>query len=281
MAPEAWNVWSTRVPPANIVATMVNEQVGGGGITAVSRVDGTIRRSTGWWSEAVHALLGYLETSGFDRSPRFLGTDGHGREILSELPGRPCLGPELDGDALMVSAVRLIRRYHDLVVGWSYPADGWQRAPGAEVGGELVCHNDLAPWNFLCDGNGVTGLVDWDVAAPGTRAWDLAYFAYRWVPLAAPENRPAMGRPADPAVRHRMTLVRDSYGCSAPLWADVIAAIPDRVEAAYLTAKTWAAEDRPGWAQQWGQPQPWRHGAGYLRDLQWLRSDPTWRRTDN
>ena len=64
-------------------------------------------------------------------------------------------------------------------------------------------------------------------------------------PSAAPENWAAMGRPADPPVRHRMMLVRDSYGCSAPLWADVIAAIPDRVEVAYLTAKTWAADDRP------------------------------------
>ncbi len=71
-----------------------------------------------------------------------------------------------------------------------------------------------------------------------------------------------------------MKLVRDSYGCSAPLWADVIAAIPDRVEAAYLTAKTWAAEDRPGWAQQWGQPQPWRHGAGYLETCNGYAATP-------
>ena len=104
------------------------------------------------------------------------------------------------------------------------------------------------------------------MAAPGTRAWDLAYFAYSWVPLAAPENRAPMGRPADPAIPHRMTLVRDSYGCSASLWADVIAAIPDRVEAAYLTTKTWAAEDRPGWAQQWEQSPPWRHGFGFLKE---------------
>jgi hypothetical protein len=267
--------------PGNILTAMVEEQVGGGGITAVSRVDGTIRRSAGWWSEAVHALLGYLEASRFDGSPRFLGIDDQGREILSEVPGRPSLGPELDRDALVVSAARLVRSYHDLVVDWSYPAGGWQRAPWAEEGGDVLCHNDLAPWNFLHLGDKVTGLVDWDVAAPGTRAWDLAYFAYCWVPLAAPENRAAMGRPADPAVAHRMMLVRDGYGCSAPLWADVIAAIPDRVEAAYLTTKTWAAEDRPGWAQQWEQAEPWRHGAGYLRDLRWLGTDPIWRHADD
>jgi hypothetical protein len=52
---------------ANIVTVMADEPLEGGGITAVSRVDGTIRRSTGWWSDAVHALLGYLEVSKFTK----------------------------------------------------------------------------------------------------------------------------------------------------------------------------------------------------------------------
>ncbi len=73
----------------------------------------------------------------------------------------------VDRDALVVSAARLVRSYHHLVVDWSYPAGGWQRALGAEEGGDVICHNDLAPWNFLCEDNTVTGLVDWDVAAPG------------------------------------------------------------------------------------------------------------------
>ena len=155
-----------------------------------------------------------------------------------------------------------------------------RRGPGVGLRGEVICHNDLAPWNFLHYDGRVTGLVDWDVAAPGARAWDLAYFAYRWVPLAAPENRAAMGRPSDPAIAHRMGLLRDGYRCSAKLWANVIEAIPDRVEAAYSTGKAWAAENRPGWARQWDQPSPWKHGAGFLRDLEWLCRDPIWRQTD-
>jgi hypothetical protein len=72
---------------------MVEEQVAGGGVTAVSRVDGTIRRTTGWWSGPVQALLRYLEASGFGPAPRFLGTDEQGREILSELRAGPAWGP--------------------------------------------------------------------------------------------------------------------------------------------------------------------------------------------
>ena len=67
--------------PANILGPMVDEPLSGGGVTAVSRVEGTIRRSTGWWSDAVHALLECLKASGFEASPRFLGTDERGREI--------------------------------------------------------------------------------------------------------------------------------------------------------------------------------------------------------
>ncbi len=51
----------------------------------VIRVADTVRRrSTG---PAVHALLGYLERVGFRYSPRLLGVDEHGREVLSYLPG--------------------------------------------------------------------------------------------------------------------------------------------------------------------------------------------------
>ena len=77
------------------------------------------------------ALLGYLEASKFDAAPRYLGTDGLGRETLSELPGRPCLGPEVDGDELLASAASLIRGYHDLVAGWTYPQTAGRR-PGPE-----------------------------------------------------------------------------------------------------------------------------------------------------
>jgi hypothetical protein len=63
-------------------------RLGGGTLTPVVRVGDTVRRPTGRWSWAVHALLLHLEAVGFERAPRLLGIDDAGREVLSFLPGR-------------------------------------------------------------------------------------------------------------------------------------------------------------------------------------------------
>jgi hypothetical protein len=71
-----------------------------------------------------------------------------------------------------------------------------------------------------------------------------------------------------------MAALGDGYGCSPVQWDELLAMVPARVEAAYETMRIWAAEDRPGWRGQWEQAEPWRHGSGYLRDLEFLRSHP-------
>ena len=63
-----------------------------GSVTIVRRVGETIRRPVGEWTPAVHALLTHLESAGFTRVPRVLGTDG-GEEVLSLLHGEPAFSP--------------------------------------------------------------------------------------------------------------------------------------------------------------------------------------------
>jgi thiamine kinase-like enzyme len=48
---------------------------------------------------------------------------------------------------------------------------------------ELICHNDWAPWNVVFRDGRVAAMLDWDMAGPGSRVWDLANAAYSWVPL--------------------------------------------------------------------------------------------------
>ncbi|MDN3936080.1 hypothetical protein QWJ39_07110 [Arthrobacter sp. YD4] len=59
----------------------------------VVRVGGTIRRPHQPQSLAVAAYLDWLEDAGFDGSPRFLGRDDQGRDVLTYLPGA-CAGAE-------------------------------------------------------------------------------------------------------------------------------------------------------------------------------------------
>ncbi|MGZ0147423.1 phosphotransferase [Kribbella sp. WER1] len=194
-----------------------------------------------------------------------------GREVLSRVEGETPR-PEVCGDAVLDSAAGLLRQYHDAVAGWMPEASNWQVAPVPAGAPEVVCHNDLAPWNLLIRDGEVVAFVDWDTAAPGPRAWDLAYLAYTLVPLAAPENLAPMGWPSPTPVRERMLRIRDAYGCSPEQWQEVLTTIPVRIQAAYDTMRIWAAQDRPGWRAQWEQPAPWHHGAGYLRDLAYLNS---------
>lgn len=243
-----------------------------GGLNEVVRIGQTIRRPVGPWSDSVHELLTELESRGFAGAPRFLGTDDEGREILSVVQGeRPWPpGPMLFEDGLLESTAALVRRYHDAVEGWAPATGRWQRAPVAVGEPEVICHNDIAPWNLIAQDGAATGFIDWDTAAPGPRMWDLAYVAYTFVPLAAPENRGPMGWPDPVRVRERLALVRDAYGCSQQQWQLLLATIPARVRAAYDTMRIWAAQERPGWRAQWEQSEPWRHGAGYLRDLAYI-----------
>ena len=57
-----------------------------GGLTEVELRGETVRRATGEWTPAVHALLGHLRAVGFDGAPRVLGMDGD-VEILTFVTG--------------------------------------------------------------------------------------------------------------------------------------------------------------------------------------------------
>jgi hypothetical protein len=155
------------------------EQALRGGRTAhaVTRVDDTVRRTPALNDEFARALLLHLERKGFAGTPRFLGVDHRGRRIFSYLPG------EVPGDLghfedrIIVDAARLIRRYHDAT------ADLFGGKAWLEVGLEVACHNDLSPCNTVFRDGEPYGFIDFDAAAPGTRAWDVGYAAWLWLNL--------------------------------------------------------------------------------------------------
>jgi Ser/Thr protein kinase RdoA (MazF antagonist) len=187
-----------------------------GNITAVVRVGDTVRRATGPWTPAIHALLRHLETRGFDAAPRALGRDQDGREMLSYLPGQtaPASLQGIESDAVLAAVARLTRRYHDAVADFVAPSNAaWQFTVGAPRTGDVICHNDIAPWNVVFDGAHPRGLIDWDFAAPAPRAWDIAYPL--WVTT---DHR----RPTTPLKQAKETRRHSKYEFCPPLWLWVV-----------------------------------------------------------
>jgi hypothetical protein len=192
---------------------LIEQRLEGGNFSGVVRVGDTVRRQTGPWTPAVHALLRHLEDVGFEGAPRVLGVDEQGREILSFVEGDvPHEWPApayvwTDDTAFAVGEVT--RRYHDACAGFVPPA-GTRWRIGAAAG-EVVCHHDVAPWNVVFRAGTPVALIDWDFAGPGTRLWDLAYAAWRFAPLYAPPRMDEVG--ADPAgSARRLRLLCDGYG---------------------------------------------------------------------
>jgi hypothetical protein len=191
----------------------VNDEVPlGGNLNDAVRVGDTVRRRAGPWTPAVHSLLRFLEAEGFP-APRARGMDEQGREILDYIEGEAHAGnpvPLPDSvfdEEHMIEAAGLLRRYHDTVARFRpSPELVWRLvSPGPH---ELILHNDWSPWNALFRDGRFALTLDWDLAGPGPRIWDVANAAYCWVPLIAGATAIT-----DPAERwRRLGLFADAYG---------------------------------------------------------------------
>jgi Phosphotransferase enzyme family len=157
-----------------------------GGNTAgeVMRIGGTVHRHAGPWMPAVHELLSHLEGAAFRGGPRPLGNDEDGREVLTYIPGE-IAHPRLLENAELEGVAGLIREYHAKVGSFrASPHASWATdGQDPSTAHELVCHNDLAPWNLVVGKGGELAFIDWDLAAPGRRLWDLALAACTFVPM--------------------------------------------------------------------------------------------------
>jgi Phosphotransferase enzyme family len=157
--------------------TPPEQPLAGGYVSAVVRVDSTVRRAPGPNMAFVRRLLGLLEQAGFDGAPQYLGTDSQAREILSFIDGHVPWQAEQQHiartHASLADAAILLRRCHDLTAGTPLAA-----------GSEVVCHNDLSPRNTVYrdrgDGLRPVAFIDWDLAAPGKRIHDVAHMCWQY-----------------------------------------------------------------------------------------------------
>ena len=149
----------------------------------------------------VRNLLRHFEAVGFEGAPRVLGIDDAGRDVVSWVEGEAGSIPVPPDDDVLADIGRLMRRMHDA-------------QDGFDSGAEVVCHNDWWPGNLIFRDGRVVALIDWELAAPGTRLQDLARAAAWWAPLR-PDNA-ARERGLDPARRgERLRVLCDAYGLAA------------------------------------------------------------------
>jgi Ser/Thr protein kinase RdoA (MazF antagonist) len=236
------------------------EPLAGGNHSTVSRVGDTVRRTAGPWTPTIHALLRHLRTAGVTEVPEPFGIDDQGREILSFRPGEVGNHPLpswLWTEEILVQAGTLLRRVHDASRGFDPAGAVWQ-LPGHEPA-EVICLNDVAPYNMVLESGRIVGLVDLDTASPGPRIWDLAYLAYRLVPFVGDAA-------VDLSWPQRSTRLRrliEAYG-GGFTDAEVYAVMAQRlIELAVFT---------DGRAEQTGRPDFVEHAALYRRDAAALRA---------
>ncbi|GAA1807720.1 phosphotransferase [Luedemannella flava] len=225
--------------------------VGGNVADSVVRVGETVRKPATAATPAIEALLHHLADAGFAGAPRTLGRDERGRHILEYVPGAMAdtLPPMTPAELRRVGG--LIRELHDAVASFRPPPGLTWGTLFEPDGDDIICHNDLAPWNLVCS-EGRWVFIDWDGAGPGTRLWDLAYAAHGFVPLS-PGGSPSVDAP-------RLRAFADGYGLDErqrralpPLIVARTRAMYDLLHSSSLTgAQPWARLYAEGHGDHWG-----------------------------
>jgi thiamine kinase-like enzyme len=198
-----------------------------------------------------------------------LGLDEHGRQVLTFISGTVAWPDHfhlLDPDDRLQQATRLIREFHDAVADFTPPPHArWQTLIPAD-GADIIAHHDLAPWNLVVNDT-QWAFIHWDLVAPGTRLWDLAYAIHAFVPLSAnPEFRRGDSD-------RRLRLVADTYRLTETQRYEIVPLLARRTQAMHTFLAAQAANGTQPWARLWqeGHGDAWWADSEYIakRQHQW------------
>jgi hypothetical protein len=220
-------------------------RLAGGNVGGAIRIGDTVRRAAGPWTRTIHALLAHLRDNGFGAVPVPCGVDDQGREVLRYVAGEVPSGDRVPdwarSDEALADIAQLIRRFHDASQGFPPAGATWQHLPGALSGDEVICHNDLAPYNTVYASRRPIAFIDWDFASPGMRTWDVAHAAWRFIPLGSQMEVAEAAR--------RLRLFCDAYGLRER--ATLIDVIASRQQALHDTIREFAARGLPAFVAMW------------------------------
>lgn len=238
---------------------------GGNATQGVVRVGDTVRKPWTRNSPRVIDFLTALRARGVD-APRPLPRDERGRMALEFIGGTTALG----GDPLTLDELarvgRMVRRIHDASTGIPIhdPQDWDVLIPASDA--DLLCHNDLAPWNLVIGERWV--FIDWDGAGPSTRLWDLAYSAQAFTLNDAAQP------PLEAAACLRAFV--DGYGADESLRAALPETMAARAAAMHRLLADAHATGREPWGTMYveGHGVHWRTAAAYVAEHEdvWARA---------
>lgn len=233
----------------------------------VVRVGATVRRPHQRSSFAVAAYLDHLEDAGFAASPRFLGRDMAGRDVLTFIEGAvPAKEPEpwALSPELLASVGRMLRSLHEASAGYNPSGEPFPPRPVQQDPFELVTHLDVTPENVVVRNGQAAGLIDFDLAGPSTRYIDSFNTAMHWVKLKDPSDLSGAWAGADQL--DRLRVFADSYGWTVEERRRLPEFGADRASLTWKRMSFNALHIGGGWARMWDE------GVGdvILRRREWL-----------
>jgi hypothetical protein len=219
----------------------------------VVRVGPTVRRPHHPQSIAIAHYLDHLERTGFDGSPRYLGRDDQGRDVLSFIEGDvAAASPErwAADEGLLVSVAILVVRLLEAGGGFDVPPSLFLPRPGHPAD-TVVTHLDVTPQNVVTRDGRAIALIDFDLARRASR-YDQAFnAALHWVPLRDPADvYPEWSGIDQP---RRLRLLADAFGWSRGDRDDFVPYALEHADATWHRMKQRAETDGGGWARMWAE----------------------------
>jgi hypothetical protein len=247
------------------------EHLTGGMMNAPLRIGHTVHRTRTKATETIQRLLRHVRATGIDWVSEPFGiVKGH--EVVSYLEGTVPhdMPPWIWSESILRDVAKHQRSWHDATLGFDLTDAIWSldsRTPH-----EVVCHNDFAPYNCVFEAKRLVGLIDFDLCSPGSRLWDMAYTAYRFVPvMPASRHEPHDDlSPFDSAeVMRRVDLFLDAYAAEGafhrPHRDDLLRTMVDRL----ASISEWTRDH----AERTANPVLARNSQMYARHSRWILTE--------
>lgn len=160
----------------------------------------------------------------FTGIPKTFGRDSDGRLKLEWIEGESAEAFDEDEErsrTRLLSVGALLRELHDstasIASGIAATLRGSLDPSGVR---EVVCHGDAGPGNIVFRKGSAFALIDWEMATPGRRSWDLTTALRFWAPFRNPANK----KPAELLLNpmQRAEWILDGYSASDELRSETV-----------------------------------------------------------